>query len=137
MTEAIGAPLRRHVCQTTMLAATDMLTLGTLGDNHTGADSAIGHPIDDDKGTGGVVSLIVVIGDRPLQRQLDSADFVQAQLGCALLFQRIDVDSVLNAGEGAGAVVVARLISYLRPGCMGCSAIHTRVASNWSPIRGC
>src|SRR5690606_9248738 len=97
------------------MPATTMLAGLRLGHDHAGADGAVGHAVDDDKGAGGAVGTVVVVGNWAFQRQFYPGDLVQRQLAGLFMGQGVHVLAEVDAGKGTRAVAGGALDVVLAP----------------------
>ncbi len=115
LAEAAGTLLARHMGIRTVMSAAAMGRRRS-GDDHAGANGAVGQAIDDDEGAGGAVLLIAIERDGRVQADLDPGDLVQLQLAARGPLQSIHVhlvDDARNrtrhiAGSALDIVLLAR-----------------------------
>ena len=79
---------------------------------------------------------IRIEGDGLGRRDVCVTDFVELQRLGRQVLERVDVDLVLELGDGAGTILVPILIRYWRCGSSSSSAIHSKCAANWSETSG-
>ena len=68
--------------------------------DHAGADGAVGEAVDQDEAAGVVVLGVGIESDRLVEAHVADADLVQFERFRGQLFQRVDVDLVLDIGDG-------------------------------------
>lgn len=99
LAETLGTLFGGYMSQLAVLG--DAAMGHRLGDDHAGADGAVGQAVDDDESTGGAIAFVTIQGNRRVEADLDLADLVQLQRAGRALFQGVHIDLVMDAGNRA------------------------------------